>query len=232
MHFVCAQRGGTTVYKRGPHVEGNQCGFFGLNPGLLRARGLFREDFAMALSGLKNELGVTGVSKGGGALVQRRMRPVVCSRVLWGLLFAAACTPTTESPGGSGGGSGGGESPPGAMGDGAAGGGFAGGYVGSVGGGVAAGGGAGTLDSGINPVDAGGTCALPRAQAPSQACCLEYGVDACGAGLFCGAFDGRTVPTCYVERSRADGASCTQDIQCVSNSCNLAKGGPLGRVYG
>jgi hypothetical protein len=64
-------------------------------------------------------------------------------------------------------------------------------------------------------------CDVAKAQGPSQRCCLAYGADACGANLFCGAFDGRTVPTCYVERSRADMTACTEDRQCTSGSCNL-----------
>jgi hypothetical protein len=65
---------------------------------------------------------------------------------------------------------------------------------------------------------------LGKSQSVSQACCLNDGVDACGAGLFCAAFDGRTQPTCYVEHSRTDAQSCTADVQCVSSSCNGAVG--------
>ncbi len=64
----------------------------------------------------------------------------------------------------------------------------------------------------------------PRSQALSQPCCQEWGVDACGATLFCAAFDGRTQATCYPERSRADRTECTEDRQCTSGSCNLAAG--------
>ena len=59
-----------------------------------------------------------------------------------------------------------------------------------------------------NGVDGGGgldaqecSSTTPAAQGLSQPCCLSWGADACGAGLFCGAFDGRTVTTCYPERS-------------------------------
>jgi hypothetical protein len=54
----------------------------------------------------------------------------------------------------------------------------------------------------------------------TESCCPTHGADACGAGLFCAAFDGRTVPVCYAERTRDDLASCTGDVQCRSNSCN------------
>lgn len=58
----------------------------------------------------------------------------------------------------------------------------------------------------------------------SSPCCPSLGVDACGGGLFCAALDGRTVATCYAERSRADGASCTEDRQCTSGECHGALG--------
>jgi hypothetical protein len=67
-----------------------------------------------------------------------------------------------------------------------------------------------------------GSCTHPASQALSQACCTERGADACGAGLFCAAFDGRTQATCYAEGSRADGQTCTADIQCSGNSCNAS----------
>ena len=51
----------------------------------------------------------------------------------------------------------------------------------------------------------------PPSQGLSQPCCLSHGADACGAGLFCAAFDGRKIPTCYTENSRADRATCFQD---------------------
>lgn len=66
-------------------------------------------------------------------------------------------------------------------------------------------------------------CVEPIGQAMSQPCCLAHGVDACGANLFCAAFDGRTQPTCYPERSRTDNTECDADIHCVSNSCNPAE---------
>jgi len=64
-------------------------------------------------------------------------------------------------------------------------------------------------------------CTEPPTQGLSEPCCPGHGVDACGAGLFCAAFDGRTIPSCYPERSRLDGESCTADAQCVSESCNV-----------
>lgn len=58
----------------------------------------------------------------------------------------------------------------------------------------------------------------------SEACCPEWGVDACGAHLFCAAFDGRQQPTCYEEYSRVDQAACTEDRQCQSRQCNVGAG--------
>lgn len=57
-----------------------------------------------------------------------------------------------------------------------------------------------------------------------EPCCPALGPDACGAAQFCAAFDGRTIPTCYRERSRNSGESCTDDRQCVHGSCNLEVG--------
>lgn len=65
---------------------------------------------------------------------------------------------------------------------------------------------------------------LAKSQGVSQACCLGYGIDACGASLFCAAFDGRTQPTCYAEHSRLDQETCTADNQCASSSCNTTAG--------
>ena len=65
---------------------------------------------------------------------------------------------------------------------------------------------------------------LPKSQTASGPCCLAYGIDACGAGLFCAAFDGRAQATCYVEHSRADEETCTADVQCMSSSCNATAG--------
>lgn len=87
-------------------------------------------------------------------------------------------------------------------------------------------------DSGSGPGGAGGElegaggtggmegCTEPMGQAAAQPCCPSHGLDACGAGLFCGAFDGRTLPTCYAEGARKDEESCTEDRQCASGSCN------------
>lgn len=62
---------------------------------------------------------------------------------------------------------------------------------------------------------------LPKSQGLSAPCCQAWGIDACGAQLFCAAFDGRTQPTCYPLGSRADQAECTANEQCSSNECNL-----------
>ncbi len=62
---------------------------------------------------------------------------------------------------------------------------------------------------------------LPKSQPVSGPCCLDHGVDACGAGLFCAAFDGRVQPTCYLDGSRLDLTECGDDAHCVSGSCNL-----------
>lgn len=59
-----------------------------------------------------------------------------------------------------------------------------------------------------------------KAQPGSAPCCMEYGADACGASFFCAAFDGRTQPVCYPERSRLDGQECTADLQCMSGIFN------------
>jgi hypothetical protein len=63
---------------------------------------------------------------------------------------------------------------------------------------------------------------IPKVQGLSQTCCMDYGIDACGAGLVCAALDGRTIPTCYAEYSRLSGSECSDDRQCISQSCNLA----------
>jgi len=60
----------------------------------------------------------------------------------------------------------------------------------------------------------------PASQSLSEPCCAERGADACGARLFCAAFDGRTQTTCYPERSRLDGETCTANAQCVGNACD------------
>ncbi|MDF2693183.1 MAG: hypothetical protein K0S65_1566, partial [Labilithrix sp.] len=65
---------------------------------------------------------------------------------------------------------------------------------------------------------------LPISQAISQPCCLAKGIDACGANLFCAAFDGRKQPTCYAERSRLDMTECAEDRHCTSGSCNVESG--------
>ena len=61
-------------------------------------------------------------------------------------------------------------------------------------------------------------CDRSGSQPLAAPCCESLGVDACGAGLFCAALDGRAKASCYAERSRADRASCTADVQCACRS--------------
>lgn len=61
---------------------------------------------------------------------------------------------------------------------------------------------------------------LKRSQGPSEPCCPSHGKDACGANLFCAAFDGRKTPTCYVEGQQRGGEECADDSHCQSNECN------------
>lgn len=79
--------------------------------------------------------------------------------------------------------------------------------------------GAATGDGG--PIVAQDCSGVGTSQTVSQPCCLARGIDACGANLFCAAFDGRKQPTCYLERSRADMTECSEDRQCMSGSCNV-----------
>ena len=65
---------------------------------------------------------------------------------------------------------------------------------------------------------------VPKVQGPSQECCPGHGADACGAHLFCAAFDGRAVPTCYLLGSRLPGEECLGNVQCSTQSCNLETG--------
>jgi hypothetical protein len=68
--------------------------------------------------------------------------------------------------------------------------------------------------------------AQPASQGASQPCCKDWGPDACGAALFCAAFDGRTQTTCYPDHSRLDGESCSADTQCLHNVCDGTCTGP------
>ncbi len=61
---------------------------------------------------------------------------------------------------------------------------------------------------------------IPKSQGLSEPCCMKYGIDACGAGLFCEKFDGRTLATCYPEKSRGDMTECREDKHCLSGVCN------------
>lgn len=65
---------------------------------------------------------------------------------------------------------------------------------------------------------------IDRVAGPAEPCCPTFGVDACGPGLFCAAYDGRTVYACYVDHSRLDGESCGADIECLSYRCNTTRG--------
>ena len=56
-------------------------------------------------------------------------------------------------------------------------------------------------------------------QTVSQRCCLSYGIDGCGANLFCAAFDGRTVATCYIGGSRKSLETCVEPTNCASGKC-------------
>jgi hypothetical protein len=68
------------------------------------------------------------------------------------------------------------------------------------------------------------TASIPKAQPPTAECCPAWGIDACGGGLFCAAFDGRSVAVCYLEHSRTGGQECFDDLHCVTASCNTAVG--------
>src|SRR5690554_3912984 len=54
----------------------------------------------------------------------------------------------------------------------------------------------------------------------AERCCEGFGIDACGPGLFCAAYDGREFAACYVEHSREDGESCKADSECLSYRCH------------
>jgi hypothetical protein len=80
-------------------------------------------------------------------------------------------------------------------------------------------------DEGCPGSDAIANCKeIGPSQPVSSACCPEWGPDACGASLFCAAFDGRTIPTCYMEHSRASQDECFDDLHCISSSCNTDVG--------
>ena len=78
------------------------------------------------------------------------------------------------------------------------------------------GGSGGSGGTGLDP----SSCEHDPVQLASQPCCPDHGADACGAGLFCAAFDGRKTHSCYLERSRLGGEECREDRHCLSNSCN------------
>ncbi|MCP4806263.1 MAG: hypothetical protein GY913_05700 [Proteobacteria bacterium] len=56
---------------------------------------------------------------------------------------------------------------------------------------------------------------FPMSQQASEPCEPAHGIDACGAGLFCAALDGRSQPTCYPLYSRQNGESCDDDDNCI-----------------
>jgi hypothetical protein len=76
--------------------------------------------------------------------------------------------------------------------------------------------------TGASTPDPSCRASYPVSQPLSAPCCVDRGADACGAGLFCAAFDGRTQPTCYPEHSRLVGETCTADVQCQSSACEAS----------
>lgn len=76
--------------------------------------------------------------------------------------------------------------------------------------------GCGARDLEDDPLTCGG---LDKVRGPSESCCPAYGIDACGAGLFCAAFDGRTIATCYVNNVRRASETCAADGHCLSGTC-------------
>lgn len=56
-------------------------------------------------------------------------------------------------------------------------------------------------------------------QGLSEACDPELGIDACGAGLFCEAFDGREHHTCYALGTRLPGEECSDNAHCGNGRC-------------
>lgn len=80
----------------------------------------------------------------------------------------------------------------------------------------------GGTDAGTSAPDAGPavdcTGVMPVAGLAAR-CCRTFGIDACGPGLYCAALDGRMFHACYPEHGRADGQSCTDDVQCLSYAC-------------
>lgn len=76
----------------------------------------------------------------------------------------------------------------------------------------------------------GNTTYIPPVQGPSEACDPTYGIDACGAGLFCAAFDGRKLSTCYFNKSRTKGQTCALSEHCTTNTCasGVCAGAPFG----
>jgi hypothetical protein len=90
----------------------------------------------------------------------------------------------------------------------------------------------GGAEAGLLAPDTSCRASYPVSQPLSAPCCPDRGADACGAGLFCAAFDGRTQPTCYPEHSRFDAQSCTADVQCLTTSACDSSGVCKGKADG
>ncbi len=74
--------------------------------------------------------------------------------------------------------------------------------------------------NGFKAAQASGCGTLPKTQGLSQPCCPDYKLDACGATLFCAAFDGRKTFSCYPENSRGLQQACFENRHCASNICS------------
>jgi|GEM_PF-2635091 len=70
----------------------------------------------------------------------------------------------------------------------------------------------------------GATTCVDPAQPVSAECCLDHGIDACGASLTCALLDGRSLAVCYANSSRLPGETCTHDGLCVSGLCGANTG--------
>lgn len=96
-------------------------------------------------------------------------------------------------------------------------------FVGCGSNGASSGSGAGSASTSSGSAGGSASCEemFPASQTASQPCCLDWGIDACGAELTCAALDGRTQPTCYPIYSRQDRQQCTADNQCISGACDM-----------
>ncbi len=78
-----------------------------------------------------------------------------------------------------------------------------------------------TTDDDDDSSSSGASCtSLPKVQGAAAECCPAHGADACGANLFCAAFDGRNIATCYVRGSQLPGMECSDDAHCATQSCD------------